>query len=369
MGSIDKVAFAAKRRNCLFVGNPGVGKSTLLNCLMKMKNSQQVELFKSGISIAVGMTYQFDKITVDDTIFMDTPGLQDVKLREQAAEAITNALKQSGCYQIIFVVTLESGRVRPQDLAVVNLVLESAKEITHYGIIFNKLSKPFLKRINNREEEKMELLVQVTLNEDEHGRKTLPIPLYLRKISEIEDEDDVTTNIPELVEFMKTVPPIVIHEDKVDKIEVDKYEKKSKELESQINALIADKDLMMQKIEEGKKEYEAKMNEVMENEKKRHNEEMQRIKEQNEQHLKLIQEKEKEHRDELKRLKTEDEKKHAILIEKMNTQGKQRLEEMKQQHQQQLARDEQLRQEMMKNHQMQMEAARKRRRGGGCSIQ
>jgi len=277
MDSIDKVAFAQKRRNCLFVGNPGVGKSTLLNCLMKTKNPRQAKLFKSGISISKGMTYQFDKLIVDDTTFMDTPGLQDVEMREQAALAITKALKESGCYQVIFVVTLESGRVRPQDLVVINLVLRSAAEITYYGIIFNKLSKPIRKRLNDNKEEKLELLAQVSLNKDEHGRKPCPIPLFLRKIVDIEDENDATANIPELVDFMEIVPSIVIHEDKVDKIEVDQYEQKSKELESKINELIADKALMMEAIEESKKEYEAKWEKIVKEMSEKHRKELENL--------------------------------------------------------------------------------------------
>lgn len=60
---------------------------------------------------------------------MDTPGLADIKLRKQAAKAITEALKRDGNYQIFFVITLEAGRIRPEDMATIKLVLESASDI------------------------------------------------------------------------------------------------------------------------------------------------------------------------------------------------------------------------------------------------
>lgn len=58
------------------------------------------------------MTFQLDiKKHKDGITYLDTPGLADIKLRQQAAEAITKALKQDGTYQVFFVITLEAGRV------------------------------------------------------------------------------------------------------------------------------------------------------------------------------------------------------------------------------------------------------------------
>ena len=72
---------------------------------------------------------------------LDTSGLADINLRQQAAKAITEALKQDGTYQIFFVTTLEAGRIRPEDMITIKLVLESASDIEYYSIIINKLSK------------------------------------------------------------------------------------------------------------------------------------------------------------------------------------------------------------------------------------
>jgi len=340
--------------NRLFVGNPGVGKSTLLNCLIKMMDPQQNEMFKSGLSIAEGLTYQFEQRKVGNITFMDTPGLQDVKKRKQAAEAITEALKKDGCYQVFFVVTLESGRVRPQDVTVINLVLESAKEITHYGVIFNKLTKPLLKKLED-DNEKMKLLVQVSIQEDENGNKPLPIPLFLQRVDDLEDLDNVTVDIPELKNFMTQIPYLIIHADQVDKIETEKYEKYLEDLELKINALEEDKEKLMQKMDEDRKHYEVKMKEILENEQQHHKEQLQRIKEENEQYLQRIEEKEKEQKDELKKLREEDAEKHAKLISRIEEDNKQRLQDMRQQYKEQQEREERLRKEMRESHNLQMQ--------------
>lgn len=87
------------------------------------------------------MTFQLDCKTHDGVTYLDTPGLADVKLRQEAARAITTALRKSGTYQIFFVITLQAGRIRPEDMATIKLVLESCSDIKCYSIIINKLSK------------------------------------------------------------------------------------------------------------------------------------------------------------------------------------------------------------------------------------
>jgi len=340
--------------NCLFVGNPGVGKSTLLNCLIKKKNPQQNEMFESGVSIAEGLTYQLEQIKVGNITFMDTPGLEDVKKRKQAAKAITEALKKNGNYQVFFVVTLEAGRVRPQDVTVINLVLESAKEITHYGVIFNKLTKPLLKKLED-DNEKMKLLVQVSIHEDGKGNKPLPIPLFLHRIDGLEDLDNVTFDIPELKNFMAQIPYLIIHADKVDKIETYKYEKYFEGLEIKIKALADDKEKLMQKMDEDRKHYELKMKKILENEQQHHKVQLQRIIEENEKYLQRIKEKEKEQKEEMKRLREEDAEKNAKLISRMEEEYKQRFQEMRQQYKERQENEKLLREEMKKGQNLQMQ--------------
>ena len=80
----------------LFIGNPGAGKSTLANCI-----AERI-LFTSGISFGSGKTYGLDKEKHNGIMYLDTPGLADIKMRKAAASAITEALSQNGRYQIFF---------------------------------------------------------------------------------------------------------------------------------------------------------------------------------------------------------------------------------------------------------------------------
>ena len=86
------------------------------------------------------MTYQRDKKRQNGIIYLDTPGLAYVKIREKAAKEITKVLKLGGIYEIFFVFTLESGRVLPEDVATIKLVLECSPDIKRFSLIINKLS-------------------------------------------------------------------------------------------------------------------------------------------------------------------------------------------------------------------------------------
>ena len=122
------------------IGNPGAGKSTVLNSL-----SGEV-LFESGISIGCGLTYQLDEKANSRGVYFDTPGLADNKLRAKAGQAITTALRKGGNYKILFFVMMESGRVARHDVATLNIVLNSAPEIGNsYAIIINKVPRRIVK--------------------------------------------------------------------------------------------------------------------------------------------------------------------------------------------------------------------------------
>ena len=130
---------AASEKPCiLMVGNPGAGKSTLLNCLIGEVR------FRSGFSVGGGLTYELQKEDIPGKgVFLDTPGLTDVVMREQAAKAISEALRQNGVYRIFFVINLDSGRVRPQDKVTIKLVTDACHAVPGfvYSIIINQLSK------------------------------------------------------------------------------------------------------------------------------------------------------------------------------------------------------------------------------------
>ncbi|KAF4039478.1 50S ribosome-binding GTPase [Phytophthora infestans] len=90
--------------NWLFLGNPGTGKSTLINCLIGEAK------FEAGLSFGAGKTSFFQRFEHGNIVYMDTPGLADTELRETAAKSIKEALQEDGIYKIFFVVTLQQGR-------------------------------------------------------------------------------------------------------------------------------------------------------------------------------------------------------------------------------------------------------------------
>jgi len=122
----------------IFCGNPGAGKSALLNSVLQRQE------FASGISIGRGMTREKKGYIHENKKYIDTPGLSDIEGREQVAKEIEQALKENKPYKIFFVVTLEGGRMKVDDLVTINKICEAIQAPFEYGIIFNKVTKPVL---------------------------------------------------------------------------------------------------------------------------------------------------------------------------------------------------------------------------------
>lgn len=118
----------------IFLGNPGTGKSTLLNGL-----AGEI-VFECGMSFGQGLTSMLQLHQSKDGVFLgDTPGLSDFVLRKQAAKEIQNALSQDGEYRLIFCIVLEAGQVRPDDIASLEMILECVKIDVPFGILINKM--------------------------------------------------------------------------------------------------------------------------------------------------------------------------------------------------------------------------------------
>jgi len=219
--------------NFLFVGNPGSGKSTILNSLIGEP------VFKSGVSFGGGLTFQFEEYTVGRHTFMDTPGLADVQLRKEAAAAITAALKKPGHFKIFFVVTLESGRVRPADKTTIDLVLDSAP-ITSFAIIFNKVTKPVVKEIMLNPSKKDPSPLAAVMAELWAGSPATPNCCYIEKMEDLEDEDNARGDMPaRLIEFIATLPSIVIESD-VQDIQQDKFDEMANKFEKMLSEMKGD---------------------------------------------------------------------------------------------------------------------------------
>jgi len=188
----------------VFCGNPGVGKSTLLSCISGIQ-------FKSGLSFGSGMTerlqFQSNPNSSLDVRFADTPGLSDIKVRELAAKQITNALRDGANngrrLLLVFVLTLEAGRVKPDDIVTLEKVMESIEapgyDLTRnsFGIIVNKCS--FLKKPTKAREGINTIRTQFATDLSKYKTNYIE---FLKVYDELEDEENATTNIDGLMEFL-----------------------------------------------------------------------------------------------------------------------------------------------------------------------
>ena len=176
----------------IVIGNPGAGKSTILNGL-----AGEV-LFESGVSIGDGMTYQLDERENARGTFFDTPGLADNTLREAAGKAISTALRKGGNFKILFFVMTEAGRVVRQDITTLRLVLDAVPEIRNqYGIVINKLPKNVLKQLKLPEKAGTFLTKLFTGIPDDRRCAQSNIT-YLSYNSDLDAEDNMLIDIDEM---------------------------------------------------------------------------------------------------------------------------------------------------------------------------
>jgi len=199
----------------LFLGNSGVGKSTLCNSVF------QQAVFSSDLSRSFGMTLQKQEHEYQSALYIDTPGLSYKQTREKAAKEIEEALKKNSNYKIVFVATLRSGRLSPNDIATIDTICDAIQVPFEYGLIFNKVTGGVMKRINQNGLDcyltsfKKKPFATVILKVDD---EILDMPnLYFKPDSE---------NRRNLLEFISKLKSTRIHESDVKPLDITNYEQK-----------------------------------------------------------------------------------------------------------------------------------------------
>jgi hypothetical protein len=137
----------------------------------------------------------------------DTPGLSDMKKRKQAAAEITKSLKKDGKYRLVFVCTLESGRVRPDDVTTIETVLEAINdEEFPYGIIINKMKSRMLNKYEREAETKQ--AINTCLNYKH--RPTNYIFAYPFDEALDDKDNEVVKPHSEFLQFLRNLPAKIL---------------------------------------------------------------------------------------------------------------------------------------------------------------
>jgi len=148
-GSLKLAATAPSLPRILVIGNKGVGKSYLIEAMREAHR---------------------------DRNFLEMPGLADETSKRTTAETINDALQNNKCIVVFFVVTLEAGRVRPEDKETIHSVLNAVRVLRdEYSIIINKVSE---KARKHYEDPKFLLTVKKELI-SESENKELPQQCFL----------------------------------------------------------------------------------------------------------------------------------------------------------------------------------------------
>ena len=279
------------------------GKSTLLNGMIG-----EVK-FKSGVSIGKGLTKTIQFVEHNGIMYGDTPGLSDVEYRKEAAQEITKALKQDGIYKLFFVACVEAGRVRPDDIITINLIMNSIQIQVNYSIIINKCTKRFLEEIKKEEN------IQKIYASFNSGKKSTDNFHFFLKDEDMEDQDDMVPILPkQFKDFIEKAPHAIILKENVKEVKVDQFEELKEKYKKEINMI----------CENGKKRLEVLQESYQKIEKER-----QEFQKQQKEQQKLYDEKLQNMKNTLEKERIENQKELEIMRENFAKKLKQSTEENK----------------------------------------
>ena len=166
----------------IFNGNPGVGKSFLLNSIAKYIGRGD-NLFQSGLSKdGAGVTMDVQMEDLGRFIGLDVPGLFDPAKFDHCKAMINEALKRQGNYKIVFVLQFINGRVQAQDVAAMAAALSGLEDkegdiANRFGIVFNQLTKQDMRAMTNPETANLKIATLVNALE-KALKKPVGIPTY-----------------------------------------------------------------------------------------------------------------------------------------------------------------------------------------------
>lgn len=195
----------SQKQHIILVGNPGTGKSTLLNSLLN-----KIE-FQAGWSTR-GVTKHCKSFRhTDDKVYSDTPGLANVDIIPAAADEIHRLFLTAKNVTLVFVVTLDDNncQVKPSDVASVFAILDACQgtEVNHrFGIVINRMiSETRLNRFPPEHKLKLAACLQ--------GKFKTRHVYYNLFDKDFEDEENMLSSVDNLAfrQFVFSIPPITLN--------------------------------------------------------------------------------------------------------------------------------------------------------------
>jgi len=222
-------------------------------------------LFKSGVALFTGLTFQMDEKRYRGRRFLDTPGLNDTLKREQAAKSITKAMRQEGLYRLFFLMLLHNGRLLPEDVTTMSKVLESAQgqlSDNSFGVIFNQVEDAEYEKLME-DEENMRRLLQMQLFTNPQLPKTEHI-FFNRKTQDLAGKKDTWVKLDSKTRrFINSIQGIKVTKENVLDIAVADWDQVL-EKERQATAAAEEAAKKVQELEEKAKEEKRKHDEERE---------------------------------------------------------------------------------------------------------
>jgi len=190
--------------------------------------------FDSGVSLGTGLTKTCQQKERAGIVYIDTPGLSDIKYRHDFAVEIKKALMLGGAFQIFFVITLEQGRIRPDDKTTMKLVLEAAPVNSSYSVIINKLEPEVFAQFSDENSPKI-VEFTVLLNEGLPGTNSF---YYCQHVPFLSGHNNTLAQFEEdFYQFVRDAPLVQIDPTTVQDIKENEFETTKMLLTEQLNRL------------------------------------------------------------------------------------------------------------------------------------
>jgi len=209
------------------VGNPGAGKSSFGNCLLGKP------VFHAAHSdTGAGVTTKMQQGSSDKHRYVDVPGLADPDpdLRKEAAQVVTDALKEDIDTKLLFFVRTFQGRILSEDKVLITRVAEAIGnnlQENKYGVIVNQFQQKAYKAVAEDPDKRGEWLAKLWVGMTIHGKpmKRTDFVVFNPKDDEMDEETNKVKRLPEhVLEFLDVCPAIAMKSSQVQLVDINNFD-------------------------------------------------------------------------------------------------------------------------------------------------